>query len=245
MSNVTNFIEKLTEAREQELISVYIPSIDKPVNFYPLNVKQQKLLLRHSIDGASGMISILKEMNNIILENVADKTINFLTVDKYPVLLALRQQAIGNEITINSKQYNIDELPAPIKLEQKYISKTIDYKQFKVTLDLPTLLQDNNFLVKTISETAKLGEDKVKETLTTMYVYEIAKFITTISFGDIVVDFNNISITEKKQVVESLPMKLNQKILNFISDIRELENKFITFADNTIIPINTLFLSTQ
>lgn len=245
MSNVTNFIEKLTEAREQELISVYIPSIDKPVNFYPLNVKQQKLLLRHSIDGASGMISILKEMNSIILENASDKTVNFLTIDKYPVLLALRQQAIGNEITINSKQYNIDELPTPTKLEQKYISKTIDYKQFKVTLDLPTLLQDNNFLVKTISETAKLGEDKVKETLTTMYVYEIAKFIRTISFGDIIVEFDTISIAEKKQVVESLPMKLNQKILNFISNVRELENKFITFADNTIIPINTLFLSTQ
>lgn len=245
MSNVANFIEKLTEAREQELVSVVIPSIDKPVNFYPLNVKQQKLLLRHSIDGASGMISVLKEMNSIIIENCTDKTVNFLTVDKYPVLLALRQQAIGDEIIINGKQYNIGDLPKSNSLPQKNLTKTIDYKEFKVTLELPSLIQDNNFLVKTISETAKLGEDKVKETLTTMYVYEIAKFITQVSCGDIVVEFDSISIGDKKQIVENLPMKLNQKILNFISSVRELENKFITFADNTIIPINTLFLSTQ
>ena len=245
MSTVTDFIEKLNEAREQEVITVYIPSINDYTTFYPLSVKQQKLLLRHSIDGTSGMISILKEMNNIIIDNSINKTVNFLTVDKYPVLLALRQQAIGNEITINNKQYNIDDLPKPDKLPSKFLSKIIDYKEFKVTLNLPSLIQDNNFLVKTISETAKLGEDKVKETLTTMYVYEIAKFITTISYADITVNFDEIAINDKKQVVENLPMKLNQKILNFISSIRELENKFVTFADNTIIPINTLFLSTQ
>jgi len=245
MTNVANFIEKLTEAREHELVSVDIPSINKPVNFYPLNVKQQKLLLRHSIDGASGMISVLKEMNSIIIDNCVDKTVNFLTVDKYPVLLALRQQAIGNEITINGKQYNIDDLPKSNSLPQKFLTKALEYKDFKVELKLPSLIQDNNFLVKTISETAKLGEDKVKETLTTMYVYEIAKFITIVAYGDIIVDFDTISIGDKKQIVENLPMRLNQKILNFISSVRELENKFITFADNTTIPINTLFLSTQ
>lgn len=245
MSNVNNFIEKLTKAREQELISVFIPSVNSCINFYPLNVKQQKLLLRHSIDGAAGMVSILKEMNSIIIDNCVDKTINFLTVDKYPVLLALRAQAIGNEITINNKQYDISELPEPTKLTSKFLSKVIEYKEFKVTLNLPSLIQDNNYLVKTISDTAKLGDDKVKETLTTMYVYEIAKFINSVSFADIVVNFDDISVSDKKQIVENLPMKLNQKILNFISSVREFENTFITFADNTTLPINTLFLSTQ
>lgn len=245
MSTVATFIEKLTEARERELISVFIPSINKAVDFYPLNVKQQKLLLRHSIDGAAGMISILKEMNSIVIDNSVDKTINFLTVDKYPVLLALRSQAIGDEIEITGNQYNITDLPKSTKLPSKYLTKSIEYKDFNITLDLPSLIQDNNFIVKTISETAKLGEDKMKETLTTMYVYEIAKFISTVSFGDIVVSFADISIGDKKQIVENLPMKLNQKILNFISSVRAFENKFITFTDNTIIPINMLFLSTQ
>jgi hypothetical protein len=243
MSNTTNFLEKLNEARQQDVVSVEIPSIGKAISFYPINVKQQKMLLRHSIDGGSGAISILKELNTIIMENCVDKTVNFLTTDKYPILLALRQQAMGNSVTINSKKYNIGDLPKSNTLPVIPTKKEINYNGFKVTLELPTLKQDNNFLVKTISETAKLGDDKVKESLTTMYVYEIAKFITTISYQDIVVTFDNISITEKKEIVESLPMKLNQQIIDFMTSVREIENKLITFNDNAVVQLNTLFLT--
>jgi hypothetical protein len=40
-------------------------------------------------------------------------------------------------------------------------------------------------------------------------------------------------------------MKLNQQILAFISSVRDKENKFITFDDGVILPINTLFFSTD
>ena len=78
-----------------------------------------------------------------------------------------------------------------------------------------------------------------------MYIYEIDKFIKTIEFDESVIDFASLSNADKKTIVNNLPMKLNQQILSFISNIRDKENKFITFDDGVILPINTLFFSTD
>ena len=245
MSNVTSFIDKISKVREQELVSVTIPSTQTVEQFMPLNVKQQKALLKHTIDGPSGAVSVLNELHNIIIENCVDKSATFSSVDKYPILIALRSQCLGDNITITNNKYSLKSLPVNVGFTSTDFTGSITYNTIKVTLETPTLNKDSDFLVKTISDIAKVEEHKLTETITTMYIYEIAKFIKTIEFDDSVIDFVSLSNADKKTIVNNLPMKLNQQILAFISNIRDKENKFITFDDGVILPINTLFFSTD
>jgi len=245
MSNVTSFIDKISKVREQEVVSVTIPSTQNVEQFMPLNVKQQKSLLKHTIEGPVGAVGVLNELHTIIIENCTNKSAQFSSVDKYPILVALRAQCLGDSITINNKKYSLKDLPVNAGFTLTDFTGNITYNTINVTLETPTLNKDSDFLVKTISDIAKVEDHKLNETITTMYIYEIAKFIKTIEFDDSVIDFVSLSNADKKTIVNNLPMKLNQQILAFISNIRDKENKFITFDDGVILPINTLFFSTD
>lgn len=245
MSTITSFIDKISKVREQELVSVTIPSTQSVERFMPLNVKQQKSLLKHTIDGPAGAVGALNELHNIIIENCINKSAEFSSIDKYPILIALRTQCLGDSVTIANKKYSLKRLPQDVGFVPSDFTGNILYNTINVTLETPSLIKDSDFLVKTISDIAKVEDHKLTETITTMYIYEIAKFIKTIEFDDSVIDFTSLTNSDKKTVVNNLPMKLNQQILAFIGNIRDKENKFITFDDGVILPINTLFFSTD
>lgn len=243
MSTVSTFLDKLTQIKTEDAVMIKLPSLGKDIAFNAINVKQQKNLLKYAIEGANGIASILKEMNTIIFDNVVDKTTEISSVDKYPILISLRKKGLGDNIKIDNKSYTLSELPAYQKLPKSLLSHTVELLGIKVDLQLPSLQKETEYLNKTISDLKKITDDKAKETIGVMYTYEIIKFIKTISFSEGSVEFNDISTQDKKTIVENLPVELNQQILSFINKIREFENQFITFADNTVVPINTLFLT--
>lgn len=243
MSTVSSFLDKLTQIKTEDIVAVKLPSLGKDIAFNTINVKQQKNLLKHAIDGANGIAGILKEMNTIIFENAVDKTTEISSVDKYPILISLRKKSLGNNIKIDNKDYTLLDLPTYEKLPKSLLSHTVELLGIKVDLHLPSLLKETEFLSKTISDIKRLTDDKAKETVGIMYTYEIIKFIKTITFSEGSIEFADISTQDKKTIVESLPVELNQQILAFINKVREFENQFITFADNAVVPINTLFLS--
>ena len=77
MSNVTSFIDKISKVREQEVVSVTVPSTQTVEQFMPLNVKQQKSLLKHTIEGPAGAVGVLNELHTIIIENCMNKSAQF------------------------------------------------------------------------------------------------------------------------------------------------------------------------
>ena len=55
--------------------------------------------------------------------------------------------------------------------------------------------------------------------------------------------FNDNNLFESKQVVSNLPLKLNNKIIEAISEFREKDEQNITFNDGTLLEIDASFLS--
>lgn len=243
MSTVNVLLDKLTKIKTEDTISVKLPSTGKEYSFNSISVKQQKNLLKHAMDGGNGIVPAFKEMNSIIFDNAIDKTADISTVDKYPILIALRKKSLGTSIKIENNTYDLSELPSYVKLPKSLTSTTVDCMGIKVSLTLPSLQRDTEYLNKVISESKKTNDSTGKETITVMYTYEIVKFIESITFSEGTINFADIPMQDRKTVVENLPVELNQQILNFINKVREFENAFITFSDNTVVPINTLFLT--
>jgi len=245
MSNVKDLISRISSLKEEEKIPVLIPSLGKTKDFKPINVRQQKNLLKETIGGVSSISELLIQFNTIILDNINDDSEDLLCLDKYPVLVELRKNAFGDKINIKGKEYSLNDLQPPCKVTGNISNKEIDFKTIKVFLKTPTIKEENQFLAKQSNEIKKKNIDDGKDVISALYVFEIAKFVESISIEDTQVSFANLSINERIAIIESLPISLNQKILNFISKVREFENKFITFDDGTTLPIDALFVTTD
>ena len=243
MSSVNNFIDKLNKLKSEEIVSVKLPSSQKEIKLNPLSVKQQKNLLRLTMDGPAGVANTLKEINNIIFDNVIDKDVDISSIDKYAILLELRKKSLGSSITIDDKKYNLNDIAKPEKPSPGVFSATVKYSNIEVKLELPDLSKENKFLSKVAHEIKKVKEDQGKETITTMYLYEVIKVIKTISFDGTEISFSELTNDECKQIVENFPVSLNQKILNYVKVTKDYENSIITFSDGAVVPIHTLFLT--
>ena len=240
-----DLVNKIKGLREVDKIQVELLSTKEEVTLYPLSVGQQKELMKHSIDGPIGAVSILKELNDIIFQNIASKGTSPLVIDKYPMLLRMRTSSLGNKITISGKTYDISELPTNIKFNNKELSSSVSYGGITVNVSTPTLEKDNMFMDKAIQHIKSVTTNANKEMITTLFTFEIAKFVDNIVFDGEQLIFADLPIGDCIEVINNLPLKLNQQILSYINKIREKENKLITFSDGVIIPINTLFFVTE
>lgn len=240
-----DLVNKIKGLREVDKIQVELLSTKEEVTLYPLSVGQQKELMKHSIDGPIGAVSILKELNDIIFQNIASKGTSPLVIDKYPMLLRMRTSSLGNKITISGKTYDISDLPTNIKFNNKELSSSVSYGGITVNVSTPTLEKDNMFMDKAIQHIKSVTTNANKEMITTLFTFEIAKFVDNIVFDGEQLTFADLPIGDCIEVINNLPLKLNQQILSYINKIREKENKLITFSDGVIIPINTLFFVTE
>ena len=75
--------------------------------------------------------------------------------------------------------------------------------------------------------------------------YETSKYIDSIKIGENTVVFNDISSFERKEIVNNLPLKLSNKILDYISSIKKVTDRAVTFDEEVMIEIDASFLSTD
>lgn len=245
MTSVNDIISQINTLKSEEKISVLIPSTGKTLEFSPINVKQQKNLLKQTLGGVFSLPELLAEFNEIVLQSCKTASDDLMVYDRYAVLLELRKNAYGPIIEINGKTYDINSLPKGDKVSQGLNESEVTYKSLKVKVKTPTLKTDTSFIKKSAADNKKNKIEDEKELISGMYVLELAKYIDVITFNDEELSFTSLPLSEKIRVVENLPLSLNQKILNFISKVRDYENKLITFDDGTTLPIDSLFASQE
>jgi hypothetical protein len=242
---LNDFIGQLSAIRNNDVISVYVPTLKSECEFLSINMKQQKDLLKSISDGATGLINFNRTLLDIITENAVDKSLVFSSLDRYSILLELRKVSLGNDIKINDKSYQLSSLPKSKDVELCKLSNTLSCKGIKLEVGCPSLKKDMEFLGYSLTDIKKVKADDLTDSVAVMYTLELIKFIDKISFKDTEIKFADLSINEKKNVIDNLPIQLIQKLMKFISSIRDVENKFITFDDDTIVQFNTLFFPTD
>jgi hypothetical protein len=242
--DIKEFLTELEKTGDNTVAVVHVPSINKSIEFDLFNVNQQKQLLRTAFEGVTGIINSNILYNEFIVNNCKE-SIEFNIVDKPVIIINLRKLSLKDHITIKDKQYDLNEL------------KDIDYNSFTETqsvtsdnitcnLRIPTLTTDTSICKRLVAELNKLSDDQKKtDTVSLLLTYEIMKYVQSVEIGEITLDFNDISVYEKKSVIERLPLKLNNIILDFIVDVKTKCNDYLTFEDGALVEIDVSLLSSD
>ena len=244
MSDIKSFIEELKQLNESDCFSVFVPSKNKKVKFKAFSVKQHKDLVKSLLDGVEGTVSMYKVFNDIIFNN-STEDIDFTLYDRNKVLVDLRKQCVSESIKIEDKEYNLNSLP-----EYNFdfeLSKQFSYKGITVCASIPSLKEDSKITEKSIVEFNKLGTDdkKVGDSLNILLIYELMKFIDTIEIEDKIIDLKEIGAYDRKTIIDNLPLKLNNDVLEYIAKFKEYDQSLFTFTDGTKLTIDASFLSTE
>jgi len=248
--SVSNILSKLKELNDANLVSVYVPSAKKEMTFRPLSVKQQKDLIKSGLDGNLSGITLSNVINQIILDNATEKH-TYLVTDRFPVILSLRIQAFGSEfvVTENDKKtvFNLKDIVSKeltfsfpekvtLNLDKTDLSAEID------VIGLETDIKVNEFQLDKLKKNKE--SDNIGDTIGSLFIYEIVKFVTKIIVGKEEIDLDSAPIKDRLTVIENVPATLNNKILDYIQQFRKEENEYITVNGNTL-PIDARLFSKE
>lgn len=242
MVSTADLLSKLQAINSQNLVEAWVPSKNSTQQFKQLSVKQQRDIIKTNMDGAIAGLTFSNIINNIIVEN-STSVHPFLVTDKPSITIALRRQAFGDKYTTESGDVIdlslFNNKPHPMTAA----SKTVEFQDsIEVSVSTPTITIDkevNTYLIDTIKKNSDI---EVGDAVGSLYVYEISKFITSIKAAGAVVEFSQINAQQRSQIVENLPAALNQNIINFIQQIRDAENAYLS-VDNAQINIDARLFS--
>ena len=94
--------------------------------------------------------------------------------------------------------------------------------------------------------TKSAGEShKIGNSLNILLIFEIIKFIKSVTIDDTVINFTDYNTYDKKNIVDNLPLKINNDVLEYIAKYKEYEQALFTFADGAKLSIDASFLSIE
>lgn len=243
MSNsVAGFLNKLDTLSDKK-IKVYLPSRDKNVEVKLLNIKQQKDLISSVLDGVKGSIDFLRTLNKVIIENTGDN--NLKIYDKIPFVIAMRSATLGSTYKSNLLSIDLARIinnfkVIPFNIEDE---KVVNVENLTINLYIPTLAQENIILTRCEQEIDNLDTENLKESVGLMYIFEILKYIKSISIDGSELLFDEIKISDRVKIVEKLPLTVYNEISSFIESITKYQSDILTI-DDFEVSIDSSFFDT-
>ncbi len=240
MSNSTtsDFLDKLSSLKND--FKVYVPSLKKEVVAKPITLKQQKDVISTTVNGVLGALQFTETLNNVILDNVEGD--NFYTFDRIPIVLGLRSNSLGNKVKAENDEIVslttcLESAKTPVKFK---LNQTVSMHTIKVNLRIPTLVEENQIIKKCILEIDKIKAEDLSEAMGLIYIFELIKHIDSVTIDEQTVDFNDIKVLDRVKIVESLPLKLYEKITMFLSEVAKFDKSLLT-VDETNITLDATF----
>jgi len=242
-NNVSTFLTKIGNIKA-EVVSAYLPSRKAVLKLKPLNLKQQKEVISSVADGVAGMISFMRILNTIIIEASGDETLR--VYDRTPLTVALRINSLGSIYKDEDKTIDLNKVLEAYKLlaPVEKTTESVTHNGIVVDITVPTLKEEIITIKKLEEEIKRNGDKNNTKNLGSIYVYEIIKYISAVKFDDIEIDYTSLKIKDKIDIIESLPLALNKKIINFIESFRKEEREILT-VDDVVVEINPSFFDAE
>lgn len=231
MSNtlIKDFLAVLETQNEKiEKIDLF----DEKVELKPLSFKQQKTLITSGLNGVVGVLSFLKILNDILIENTGNQ--NLKVYHKIPLVLHLRKCISDSELVRNDVTIKIDDIIKNVKPFKENQSAIVEGDGFSINLKVPTLKEENRIISACVEELKKSTSDDVGKHVSLIMSYELPKFIESISFGSETLVFSELSMNDKSRIIDNLPADITANISNFISLVRQYEEDIMTVNGVTI-----------
>jgi len=228
-------LESLTK-----IYDIFVPSLNKTVKFKGLTTKQQKEAVKTALDKNITGITFSNLLNQVIIENSTEKN-KYLLSDRSYIVTALR-------VTSLSKTFTVDETVVDLSfvsnnkfaLPEDLKTKEIVDDNVKISVSIPTLEKDTYVNNETRKKLAVLPDNDsfAKESIGEVFVNELVKYIDSLTIIDgqqpTTIVFNELTFEQKLQVVESLPLNINTKLVDYINSVKLFEKKYFTDNGNTV-----------
>jgi len=238
MSDLTS-LDKLKQIVSSEWVESYVPSAGATAKFHPLNIKQQKEIIKSAVDGLLASLTFSIATNDIIKANSAEPK-EYLVTDKPLILLNLRKKSVGDDITLtkDGKEFKttITSVIANANVPTNANHPILEEGDISLTTKTPTLDEDTkiNLEVKKLFDKLK-DEQKLREVIGELFVIELIKYVKEINFKSgtdmVKIDLNTLSFDQKLKTFETLPMSLNYKLVKHVTAVRETELKLLEVVD--------------
>lgn len=236
-SSYKNLLASINELNDKDTLNVYVPSTGDDVQFSPLTVKQQKLLLSSSVDTDFENLSFMNAINDIIQAN-CKQNIQILTTDKPLIVLQLRKHAIGNSIKIeddgNIHEIDLEQHISACKLSDSTTPNNLEVNHdiIKITCTVPDISTDTKYnkqFTKKVQKPKSKEKLKVTDVIGDIYVSELVKYISSITIeDDVITPGVDVNISDMINVFESLPMQVSNKLAGVVKEARKYEVACLT-----------------
>lgn len=239
--NIKNFLNKVEQLKSDKF-KVSANSLSKSIDCEPLTFKQQKDIISTITDGIVGPLKFQKILNDVIIENTESKELKI--TDKTLIILQLRRESVGTKVKTKDGEHDIlDEVIDNVKNIKPTYTKTIT-GAVTVELEVPTLIQDNQVISVCVDTVKRESEKDIGKSLGDIYTYEIVKYVKSVSLGEDVVNFQEISVRDRVKIVDNLPLSINKEIIKFIQDNKNQERDALKYKisdSDYIVDIDVAF----
>lgn len=239
MSDIKDIINKIQKLNDS--ITINIPSKKIDVNIKQINIKQQKDLKTLPKNIMLAIVSLQKEINEIIKNNCNISIDQINIIDRIVIMIALKSQL--------SEEYNGVKMKDILQYVQSkpytLTHQSIKTNNFKFEYEVPNLKRDqevNKYILKEYNnQTVSIRNDNQMEILASqtyndMMIPEICKFITDVKLisneEEISTNWNTLSIYQQIQLLEEIPYNEITQIIKFIEDVRNVENEYLSGTIN-------------
>lgn len=231
-ANITSFLNSIKDLKK-DTVSVFLPSVSENVDLTILNLKQQKDIISCIADGVSGVVSFNRVLNDII--STASSRTDLTVIDRIPAILALRVNAHGTLYTSENTTIDLNQIISKLNTYNPATESTAEfsYSGITATVSIPTLSYESSIINKLEDEVKKNGENNTKN-MGSIYIYEIIKYVEQLQYKDVIINFTELPIKDRINLLENLPLALNKQIINFIEEIRRKERDLLTVGDITV-----------
>ena len=270
MSNNEQFqqvLKDLQQKNSQRMLSIWLPSLKKGVNFRHLTLNQQKVLIKSSVRENLLKLDFSRNIYGILQENLAEPDVNLdtlTTLDMMCIGLAYRAADISNEYG-----FYIDDKLHPVDLNNILKkARTIDYTDaikphviqsdgYHVTVSVPSIIVDkqmNDYLFEKYSDIPD-DADAIKDMLADVYICEAAKYIQkmdVIAKDDdaesppVAVDFTGFTPAQRIKLLDQIPLTVLNRLVDVSDKIQDIESELLDVdldGETATIEINSAFFT--
>ena len=252
-NTVLNFNDALKAlesiSNEKFTTDAWVPSLNRNIKIKELTAKQQRSMIESIIDSTTtNKHTFSKVFSDIISSNsLEDKNIidGFTVADKASLMFAFRLQ-LSNSIKIETEEDPKSEKEIIITpIIEKFLTynhpekETITFSKnsihIETELNIPTIKNEVDFDSFIYNKKNKnLTEiDDVKQIISEAFIGETAKYVSDVVINSVSINYKDMTVAQKIQVIEKLPAALVKNILQkIISWKNELDAIYTVKVDD-------------
>lgn len=248
---------KALEAANQNVgIPIWIPSLERTVQFGVITTGQQKNLIRALVDNPVYQTNYITAIYDIIKTNCRDVTVDIGSLpisDKVAIVIQLRQNSVGNDVIVHEETKEITvKLPDtkfPKAVDSLYTT-SITAEEFNIDCRMPTIAREAQLEQENRSKIANSdikSYDDVRNVLANAYIGELVKHIDTISFGTSKIYVGNLNFSDAYAVIEKIPSSVLRSVITYMESIQKYLVALKTFKglDTTTMALKDIPSTTE